>query len=146
MEKHPDIKVVFPYESVLSGTNFNFGLDHTEAAEIPDRIRQQIRKRRCTYIQCGSRIRRISDTDQCDSQCKSLEGEDVRNALMELSDLKCSTGAFSFDSNGNVVRSVTLSTLKDGKPVNEYICEVKAKSKALEDEERRKNRRAKGEE
>ena len=54
---------------------------------------------------------------------------------MELSELKCSTGAFSFDGSGNVVRSVTLSTLKDGKPVNEYICESEAKSKALEDVE-----------
>ena len=40
---------------------------------------------------------------------------------------------FTFDENGNVVRSVTLSTIKDGKPVTEYVTKKEAEAQELED-------------
>jgi hypothetical protein len=40
---------------------------------------------------------------------------------------------FSFDNTGNVVRTVTLSTIKDGKPVTEYVTSSEAKAHKLED-------------
>ena len=58
---------------------------------------------------------------------------EVRSALRGLSDLKCATGVFSFDDTGNVVRAVTLSTIKDGKPVTEYVTSSEAEAKKLED-------------
>ncbi len=62
-----------------------------------------------------------------------MEGEDIRNALLAFDGLKCATGLFTFDDNGNVVRSVTLSTIKDGKPVTEYITTKEAEATELED-------------
>ena len=133
MEKHPNINIVFPYESVLTATNSTsdsiteetqrFQIEYANrygSAEVP------------TYTAALGYDAYLIMINAIHN-AKTMEGPDVRNALMELSDLKCSTGSFSFDSSGNVVRSVTLSTLKDGKPVNEYICESEVKSKALED-------------
>ena len=53
--------------------------------------------------------------------------------MMEFDGLKCATGLFTFDDNGNVKRAVTLSTLKDGKPVTEFVTRSEAKAKVLED-------------
>ena len=133
MEKHPKINIVFPYESVLTATN-----------STSDSITEETQRFQIEYAnRYGSdEVPTYNAALGYDAyliminaihNAKTMEGPDVRNALMELSDLKCSTGSFSFDSSGNVVRSVTLSTLKDGKPVNEYICESEVKSKALED-------------
>ena len=133
MEKHPNINIVFPYESVLTATN-----------STSDSITEETQRFQIEYAnRYGSdEVPTYNAALGYDAyliminaihNAKTMEGPDVRNALMELSDLKCSTGSFSFDSSGNVVRSVTLSTLKDGKPVNEYICESEVKSKALED-------------
>ena len=38
-----------------------------------------------------------------------------------------------FDDNGNVVRSVTLSTIKDSKPVTEYVTQSEAEATELDD-------------
>lgn len=133
MEKHPNINIVFPYESVLTATN-----------STSDSITEETQRFQIEYAnRYGSdEVPTYNAALGYDAyliminaihNAKTMEGPDVRNAIMELSDLKCSTGSFSFDSSGNVVRSVTLSTLKDGKPVNEYICESEVKSKALED-------------
>ena len=53
--------------------------------------------------------------------------------MLGFEGLKCATGLFTFDNNGNVVRSVTLSTIKDGKPVTEYVTQTEAEAAELED-------------
>ena len=53
--------------------------------------------------------------------------------MLDFNGLKCATGLFTFDDNGNVVRSVMLSTIKDGKPVTEYITKTEAEARELED-------------
>ena len=55
--------------------------------------------------------------------------------MLEFDGLKCATGLFTFDINGNVQRAVTLSTLKDGKPVTEYVTKIESRAKELEDPE-----------
>jgi branched-chain amino acid transport system substrate-binding protein len=64
---------------------------------------------------------------------KSLEGADIRSAMLDLNGLKCATGLFTFDETGNVVRSVTLSTIKGGKAVTEYVTQTEAEARELED-------------
>ena len=53
--------------------------------------------------------------------------------MLDFDGLKCATGLFTFDDNGNVVRSVTLSTIKDGKPVTEYVTKTEAEAQELAD-------------
>lgn len=135
MEKHPDVKVVFPYESVLSATE-----------NTSDAITEEAQRFQIEYAgRYGSEdIPTYNAALGYDSylliinaihNAKSLEGPEIRKALMELKDLKCSTGSFTFDSSGNVVRPVTLSTIKDGKPVTEYVSKSDAKSEELVDVE-----------
>lgn len=133
MEKHPDINIVFPYESVLTGTNSTSDSITEEAQRFQIEYANRYGSDDVPTYNAALGYDAYLIMINAIHNAKTLEGPDVRNALMELSDLKCSTGAFSFDSSGNVIRSVTLSTLKDGKPVNEYICESEAKSKALQD-------------
>ena len=133
MEKHPDINIVFPYESVLTGTNSTSDSITEEAQRFQIEYANRYGSDDVPTYNAALGYDAYLIMINAIHNAKTLEGPDVRSALMELSDLKCSTGAFSFDSSGNVIRSVTLSTLKDGKPVNEYICESEAKSKALQD-------------
>lgn len=133
MEKHPKIKVVFPYESVLSKTD-----------DTSDTVTEEAQRFQIEYAN-----RYGSDDIPTDSaalgydsylllinaiyQGKSLEGKDIRSAMLDFDGLKCATGLFSFDKNGNVVRAVTLSTIKNGKPVTEYVTRSEAEARQLED-------------
>lgn len=45
----------------------------------------------------------------------SLKGEDVKDALFKTNGYRCATGIFSFDKNGNPLKSVNLATIKNGK-------------------------------
>ena len=63
---------------------------------------------------------------------KSLEGPDIRDALLGLTDLRCATGVFSFDETGNVVRTVTLSTIDGDQVKTEYVTKSEAEAAELE--------------
>lgn len=133
MEKHSDIKVVFPYESVLT-KNDDTSDTYTEEAqrfqiEYANRYGADDMPTDNAALAYDSYLLLINAFHNA----KSMEGEDIRNALMDFDGLKCATGLFTFDDNGNVVRSVTLSTIKDGKPVTEYVTKTEAEAKELED-------------
>lgn len=133
MARHPKIKVVFPYESVLSKTD-----------DTSDTVTEEAQRFQIEYAN-----RYGSDDIPTDSaalgydsylllvnaiyEAKSLEGSDIRAAMMDFDGLKCATGLFSFDKTGNVVRAVTLSTIKEGKPVTEYVTRGEAEAKQLDD-------------
>lgn len=135
MENHPKIKIVFPYESVLSGTDSTTDAITKEAQrfqiEYANRYGDEDVPTYNAALGYDSYLLLINAIHNA----KSLEGSKIKNVLLELSDMKCSTGTFSFDSTGNVIRSVTLSTLKDGKPVSEYVSELEAKSEKLDNVE-----------
>ena len=133
MEKHKGVKVVFPYESVL-----------TKNDETSDTYTEEAQRFQIEYANRygADDIPTDSSALAYDSylllinafhNAKSTEGEDIRNALLDFEGLKCATGMFTFDETGNVVRSVTLSTIKDGKPVTEYVTRSEAEAKELED-------------
>lgn len=135
MKKHPDAKVVFPYESVLSKTN-----------DTSDTATEEAQKFQIQYAN-----RYGSDDIPTDNaalgydsyliilnaihNAKSLEGDAIKRALDNLEGIRCVTGDFSFDRRGNVRRSLTLSTVKDGAPVTEYVTDSEASAKKLEDVE-----------
>ena len=132
MEKHKGVKVVFPYESVLT-KNDDTSDTYTEEAqrfqiEYANRYGDEDTPTDNAALAYDSYLLLINAFHNA----KSTEGEDIRNALMDFDGLKCATGMFTFDDNGNVVRSVTLSTIKDGKPVTEYITKREAEARELE--------------
>ncbi len=133
MEKHKGIKVVFPYESVLT-KNDDTSDTFTEEAqrfqiEYANRYGVEDMPTDSAALAYDSYLLLINAFHNA----KSTEGVDIRSAMMEFNGLKCATGLFTFDDNGNVVRSVTLSTIKDGKPVTEYVTKAEAEAKELED-------------
>jgi branched-chain amino acid transport system substrate-binding protein len=133
MERHKGIKVVFPYESVLT-KNDDTSDTYTEEAqrfqiEYANRYGADDMPTDNAALAYDSYLLLINAFHNA----KSTEGADIRKALLDFRGLKCATGLFTFDDSGNVVRSVTLSTIKDGKPVTEYITKIEAEAKELED-------------
>ena len=133
MEKHKGIKVVFPYESVLT-KNDDTSDTYTEEAqrfqiEYANRYGADDMPTDNAALAYDSYLLLINAFHNA----KSTEGADIRKAMLDFDGLKCATGLFTFDDNGNVVRSVTLSTIKDGKPVTEYVTKTEAEAKELED-------------
>jgi branched-chain amino acid transport system substrate-binding protein len=131
MEKHPKIKVVFPYESVLSGTNSTSDAQTKEAQrfqiEYSNRYGSDDIPTDNAALGYDSYLILINAIHNA----KSVEGQDILEAMNALKDLKCATGVFSFDERGNVIRSVNLSTIKDGKAVSEYVTRTETEAKSL---------------
>lgn len=133
MGRHKNIKVVFPYESVLSKTDDTsdtateeaqrFQIEYANRYGVDDVPTDNAALGYDSYLLVINAIH----------NSKSLTGSDIRAGLRDLKDLKCATGVFSFDNTGNVVRAVTLSTIKGGKPVTEYVTRSETEAKKLED-------------
>lgn len=132
MDKHRGVKVVFPYETVLS-----------KPGDSEDSQSEEGQKFRIEYAN------RYGDADiptdnaalgydayllliNAIHNAKSLEGSAIREAMRDFDGLKCATGEFTFDKTGNVVRAVTLATIRDGKAVLEYTTDSEAKAKKLD--------------
>lgn len=130
---HPDIKVVFPYASVLTKNDDTSGTYTEEAQrfqiEYANRYGADDIPTDNAALGYDSYLLLINAIHNA----KSLEGADIRAALMEFDGLKCATGLFTFDKTGNVLRSVVLSTIVDGKPVTEYVTRSEAEARKLED-------------
>ena len=133
MDNHTEIKVVFPYESVLTKNDDTSGTYTEEAQrfqiEYANRYGADDTPTDSAALAYDSYLLLINAFHNA----KSMKGADIRNALLAFDGLKCATGLFTFDDNGNVVRSVTLSTIKDGKPVTEYVTTKEAEAAELED-------------
>ena len=133
MGKHKGIKVVFPYESVLTKSDDTsdtateeaqrFQIEYANRYGVDDVPTDNAALGYDSYLLVINAIH----------NSKSLKGSDIRAGLRGLRDLKCATGVFSFDNTGNVVRAVTLSTIKGGKPVTEYVTKSETEARMLED-------------
>jgi len=133
MGKHKNIKVVFPYESVLSKSDDTsdtateeaqrFQIEYANRYGVDDVPTDNAALGYDSYLLVINAIH----------NSKSLTGSNIRTGLRNLSGLKCATGVFSFDYTGNVVRAVTLSTIKGGKPVTEYVTSSETEARKLED-------------
>ncbi len=133
MGNHRKIKVVFPYESVLT-KNDETSDTYTEEAqrfqiEYANRYGVDDVPTDSAALAYDSYLLVINAFHNA----KSTEGADIRSAMLDFNGLKCATGLFTFDETGNVVRSVTLSTIKGGKAVTEYVTQTEAEARELED-------------
>ena len=133
MGRHKGIKVVFPYESVITKSDDTsdtateeaqrFQIEYANRYGVDDVPTDNAALGYDSYLLVINAIH----------NSKSLKGSDIRAGLRGLRDLKCATGVFSFDNTGNVVRAVTLSTIKGGKPVTEYVTKSETEARMLED-------------
>ena len=133
MENHKNIKVVFPYTSVISNTG-NIADDLTEEAErfqieysnkygTDDIPSENAALGYDSYLLIINAVHAAKTTDP----------KDIRDAIQNIKEFKGSTGIFSFDDVGNVVRTVNLSTIRDGTVVSEYVTKSEAEARELEE-------------
>ena len=135
MKKHPDIKVVFPYMSVITGSSQASEAQTEEAQrfliEYESRYGADDIPTENAALGYDSYLLLINAIHNA----KSQDGSDIRNAMLELKELKGATGVFTFDDRGNVVRTVNLSTITDDMVVSEYVTKSEAEARELEDVE-----------
>lgn len=128
MKKHPDIKVAFPYASVLGNTDNitkeseRFQIEYANKYGSNDVPTEHAALGYDSYLLLINAIH----------NAKSIKGEDIRAALLELKDVKCSTGSFTFDENGNTVRALNISTIRGDKVVSVYVTQDITKHEELE--------------
>ncbi len=128
LKNHPNIKVAFPYQSAL-GNNAaktkeaeRFEIEYANKYGSEDIPTENAALGYDSYLLLINAIH----------NAKSHDGAKIRSALLQLENVKCSTGSFSFDEKGNTVRSVNISTVRDGKVVSLHITEDAAQAREIE--------------
>lgn len=128
MKKHPDIKIAFPSDTAVQANNSTttsvtaetqkFIIEYANKYGEDDVPSERAVQGYDAYLLAVNAI----------NNAKSLNREDVRDALASISNLRCATGVFTFDENGNPVRSVNISTIKNGEIVSAYVTSSKSKA------------------
>lgn len=130
MGRHPNIQVIFPYEAALDDRNNNM----TEEA---DRFRILYQNRYGTDDEPSSYAAHGYDSYllliNAISNANSLEGADIRDAMLELSGVEGSTGKFEFDRSGNTIRTVDFYTIRGGELEYRYTTQTATESMDIED-------------
>lgn len=128
IKKHPSIKVAFPYQSAL-GNNAakteeaeRFEIEYANKYGNNDIPTENAALGYDSYLLLINAIH----------NAKSHDGSKIRAALLQLQNVKCSTGSFTFDDKGNTVRSVNISTIRDGKVVSLHVTEYATQAREIE--------------
>lgn len=119
---HPDINIAFTSDNVLNTENTTesvtaetqrFLIKYANKYGEDDEPSQNALLGYDAYMLI---INAINNAD-------SLDPEDIRDALADTDGLRCATGVFTFDNDGNPIRRVNISTVKDGKITAAYVTE-----------------------
>lgn len=131
MKTHPHIKVVFPSDSVLS-------VDKTTTKSITAETQRFLIEYSHKY---GDDDEPTSNTAlgydsyllivNAISRANSTNPDKIRDALSKIDGVRGVTGVFSFDKDGNPVKSVNLSTVDRGKIVSLYVTNDKTKAENM---------------
>ena len=129
-EKHPDIHIAFTTDNVLNTEDTTesltaetqrFFIKYANKYGENDEPTQNALLGYDAYMLI---INAINNAD-------SLDPKDIRDALAETKDLRCATGVYNFDSDGNPIRRVNISTVKDGKITTAYVTESSSQSDSM---------------
>lgn len=133
MKKHPDIKVAFPYAAVLSASRYKTSIltEETQRFQIEyanyygedDIPTDNAARGYDAYLILINAIHKANSTN----------GDDIRRAITQLNGIKCATGVFSFDNNGNIIRAVNISTIIDGEVRSLYVTTQTSKAEKIEE-------------
>lgn len=130
-EKHPQIKISFTSDNVLnSGGTAETGFTaETQRflVKYANRYGQRDIPTQNTVLGYDAYMITINAINNA----RSLKPTDIRDALADTKDLRCATGVFNFDQDGNPVRRVNISTVRDGKLVSAYVTKSKTKADSM---------------
>ena len=131
MRNHPKIKVAFPYLSVMNTENMSekdvtkeaerFRIEYANKYGADDVPTDGAALGYDAYLLMINAIHRAT----------SLKGDSIRSSLRSLKDVKCATGIFNFDDNGNTVRQVNIATIRDGEIVSLHVTEDKTEAEEI---------------
>ena len=131
MKNHPSIKVAFPYLSVMDTENMSakdvtkeaerFRIEYANKYGADDMPTDSAALGYDSYLLLINAIHKST----------SLDGDKIRTALRSLEDVKCATGIFNFDDNGNTVREVNIATIRDGEIVSLHVTEDKTEAEEI---------------
>lgn len=132
LKKHPDIKVAFPYNSqdldsaaskaTVTKEARRFQIEYERMYGEEDIPTQDAALGYDSYLLIINAI----------EKAKSVKGEDIRKALIELSGIHCATGIFEFDSSGTTIKSVNIATVQDGNIVPVYTTKSRTTAESIE--------------
>lgn len=130
-KKHPDIKLAFTSDNVLN-SNDNTGKSLTAETQrflikFENQYGDTEEPTQNTVLGYDSYMLVVNATNNA----RSLKPTDIKDALQNTKDLRCASGVFNFDGDGNPVRSVNISRVKDGKIVTAYVTDASAKADRL---------------
>ena len=130
-ENHPQIKISFTSDNVLnSGGTAETGFTaETQRflVKYANRYGQRDIPTQNTVLGYDAYMLTINAINNA----RSLKPTDIRDALADTKDLRCATGVFNFDRDGNPVRRVNISTVRDGKLVSAYVTKSKTKADSM---------------
>lgn len=130
-ENHPQIKISFTSDNVLnsSGTAETGFTAETQRflVKYANRYGQRDIPTQNTVLGYDAYMLTINAINNA----RSLKPTDIRDALADTKDLRCATGVFNFDRDGNPVRRVNISTVRDGKLVSAYVTKSKTKADSM---------------
>ena len=130
IKKHPSIKLAFTSDNVLNGNDTSdaitaetqrFLIKYSNKYGDDDIPTQHTVLGYDAYMLIINAI----------NNAESLDPKDIRDALANTKDLRCATGTFNFDSDGNPIRQVNISTVKNGKIVSAYVTETTSTTEGM---------------
>lgn len=129
-KKHPKIKMAFTSDNVLNGNDTSdaitaetqrFLVKYANKYGEDDIPTQHSALGYDAYMLVINAI----------NNAKSLDPKDIRDALAETDNLRCATGTFKFDKDGNPIRQVNISTVKNGKVVSAYVTQNSSTAESM---------------
>ncbi|MBQ6621703.1 MAG: ABC transporter substrate-binding protein [Mogibacterium sp.] len=132
MEKHPEIRIAFPSDEVVTANDDTSDVVTTETqrflAEYDNRYGGLDTPSENVALGYDSYLLLINAINNAES----FDRSDVRKALSEISGLRCATGVFAFNEDGNPVRTVNISTISDGQIVAAYVTDETSEAGQIE--------------
>ncbi|MDO4383554.1 MAG: ABC transporter substrate-binding protein [Eubacteriales bacterium] len=127
-KKHPNIKLAFTSDNVLNSSDSSGKSLTAETQRFLIKYENQygdnVEPTQNTVLGYDSYMLVINAINNA----RSLKPTDIKDALQNTNNLRCASGVFNFDKDGNPVRSVNISRVKDGKIITAYVTDSSTKA------------------
>lgn len=131
MKKHPDIKVAFPSDTVVQANGSTTGTVTAETQKFLIEYANKYGDKDIPTEEAAEGYDAYLLAMNAINSSRSLKTTDIRDSLASIDNVRCATGVFTFDENGNPVRSVNVSKIKNGQIVSAYVTDTTTKAKNI---------------
>lgn len=132
MKKHPDIRIAFPSDTVVQANNSTTGTVTAETQKFLIEYASKYGDDDIPTDEAAEGYDAYLLAMNAINASRSMKGKDVRDALESLDNVRCATGVFTFDENGNPVRRVNVCTIKNGQIVSAYVTDTTTQAQNIQ--------------